>query len=291
MSLQSRLTIALLVMLVTPLYSMPVSAQDISWSDNFDDENADGWVLSGYHWNETPPNPWEGNLSVDDGVLKSPDDLAEPYWNLASHENEVSIGTWSFDIYVVDTSGGHIHVYFMTDDWSRFPTYIYGYDLFVVTRYFPDLMGTGIEYSAGFFLLRRNGHYDAWDNLGRWRVLANYTGHGDIYGWHSFDITRSADGMWNVYINDTLCMTAADDAVEYSSYFRFICEGGPALDNVGVSGIPGPLTKTPTDTTPDSTPTTSEPTPLQIPLEILAAAIAIPVVAVVLIVAIRRRRG
>jgi hypothetical protein len=78
-------------------------------------------------------------------------------------------------------------------------------------------------------------------------------------------------------------MTAVDTAVDYSSYFRLICEGGLALDNVSVRGTLGPLDIITT--------TTSDTTSTLIPIEILVAIVAIPLVVIVLVLLWKRKGG
>lgn len=222
-----------------------VIAADIQWQDDFDDGNDDGWILSGVKLTSGgDTETWDGNFQVNNGILNATGSDENPYWNLASHESTMSIGMWSFDVYVVDVPWTHIHIYFMTDDWNNYPNTIYGYDIMVITEDVDDPAGGSEVYHEGFLLVRRNGEYDQWVN--NWKIIANYEVEGEVAGWYNLNITRSSLGEWNVYINDTLRMSVVDTTVDTSSYFRFITEGGPAFDNVIVSGNPGPLDTTTT---------------------------------------------
>ncbi|MFW9842215.1 MAG: hypothetical protein ACFFES_15060, partial [Candidatus Thorarchaeota archaeon] len=66
------------------------------WSEDF--VIIDEWTLYGYT-NYTSPTEWdktEGNFSVADGTLK----VLDGEVNIARRESDVTVGTWSFDMFV-----------------------------------------------------------------------------------------------------------------------------------------------------------------------------------------------
>ena len=72
----------------TPELIISTSDPSIAWTDDFEDEDLDGWEV----W-------YQGNFIIDDGVLSSRAE-GDIY-----HLSDVLFGTWSFDLYIDSTQG------------------------------------------------------------------------------------------------------------------------------------------------------------------------------------------
>lgn len=83
---------------------LPTSDWPIVWSDNFEDENLDGWDT----WNA------DGGFFIDNGILTSlrRGDL--------SHPSSTLFGTWSFDIYISADDKGSTHEFRFTEGITNF---------------------------------------------------------------------------------------------------------------------------------------------------------------------------
>ena len=90
----------------------------VVWEEDFEAGMGD-WTILGY--NETTKLPVPGNFSDAGGVLTSLDSDA----NIARHNSTMSVGTWSFDLFVPDEADGlgAIDVMFMSNGTRPYPEY------------------------------------------------------------------------------------------------------------------------------------------------------------------------
>jgi len=206
---------AVLLLCSTMLGPFPCSADEV-WSDDFDDGNFDGWTVFGLDAASEPPRRVDvGFISAADNTLRATGG-GMSYFSIASHPSSVTIGTWSFDVYVTGRSGmSKTFVGFMNAALPPSESAL-GYDI-------------GIDLPLFRFVLLKWVGYDYYE-------LGEYAPEGGITDkWWHIDVTRDADGHFYVYANGTLAMEVVDTEVTTSEYFRFASESGPALDNIIVS--------------------------------------------------------
>lgn len=234
-------------------------------ADNFDDMNYDGWGTYGTAFNRTEDMYYPAdtaNFSAADKTLRVTGpggDWLRQLYSVAYLNHSVNYGTWSFDLYVVDTPGHECVIHLLSD------------------YYYPLEGENGISpihlnYSYLFVILT----YGSWPstsydrpliefwyiNDGAHQVMARYeigpAGSTWSDRWTHFDITRDDTGHFDIYLNGTLCMSARP-GVHYiqSCYFQFIGQTGQAIDNLAIYDyvVPHPpeTTETTTETTTTST--------------------------------------
>jgi len=193
----------------------------IVWSDDFNDGDISDWTVFGKDHSKDPPEiTSDGNFSVADGTLRA----IGPEENHAYIESSTAYGTWSFDVYVVDTNRHRFFVGFMS------------------TSNFSDVFGV-YDYALGFVTGDWIGYVSPSIALG-WHHRSPTTGHIDwnpivytrypngIDGWYHIDITRADDDFFYVYINGTYAFGHHHDRYQESDSFHFYAPAGPAIDNV-----------------------------------------------------------
>jgi hypothetical protein len=166
----------------------------VVWSDTFDDGNYDGWTVT------------YGSFSCAENSL-----ISNQYSSAINRPSTVMVGTWSFDLLLVDSGSSGIHVCFYCESFVFYP--ITGYDL-KVSRY-------------GFELMYWLDYYD--DSIGE------YFPSIVMDGWQHVDITRDDTGLIRVYINDSLQIETVDNRIPSSNYFHLVSGSGEGLDNIVVS--------------------------------------------------------
>ena len=205
--------------------SLNIAYADTVWYDTFDDEELDGWETEILDWDLSDAFTGEAaEFDLTNGTLKAPDGTPGNIWYLATHNSSTDIGTWSFDVNIVNTPDEHFYVFLMTDDWEDYPSRTYSYDLIFITEagdLEPDSQG-------GVVLYKRAGWRSYWDTIGEWSSTE------EITGWHHIDVTRDPDGVFDVYLDDEVIIHVEDEAPEFDAFstFRFEASSGPEIDNV-----------------------------------------------------------
>jgi hypothetical protein len=171
----------------------PIEAVQV-WSDTFDDGNYDGW------------NVTYGSFSCIDNAL-----VSNQYSSAIHRPSTVIVGTWSFDLLLIDSSTSGVHICFYCESFVFYP--ITGYDLKVSRN--------------GFELMYWLDYYD--DSIGE------YFPPFVMAGWQHIDITRDDTGLIRVYINDTLRIETVDNRIPSSNYFHMLSNQGEGVDNIVVS--------------------------------------------------------
>jgi hypothetical protein len=251
----------------------------IIWEDNFNDGILDGWTQYAYD-NQTTPVLIEGNFSAADYTLKVLDDDI----NIARHESDTNVGTWSFDMFIPDDDHGTCYFEFMSNgsSWAAGHTNASmvavgpwlqrdGVDRFIVWRWKYGLMGSN------------------------WRIFANIY-DVPLHGWHHIDVSRTSDGHFYVWFNGTLKADFVENVVTSSTHLQVQCYDmtGAAIDNIVVNDTPRPqeiehTNTSPTETTPTSTTPPTTPPP---PIDLIPLAIGVSgavVIIAVLVIILRRR--
>ena len=232
------------------------------WSDNFDDENLDGWTIFAYT-NGTSLVTKAGNFSAAGGVMTVLDDDI----NVARYNSTTNVGTWSFDMYVPDDGEGSIDVMFMSNGTRPFPAYS---SMTVAVEAWLDM-----------------DRFDLWELRGNLQgnLFAQYTPPGGLEGWHHFDVSRTSGGRFLLYLNGTLISDTVNNDVTSSTYLEVVCwnASGAAIDNIVVDDEP----LLPPTTTPSTTPT---PTAIPLPWDLIAIVSGVAVVVIVLAIVCLKRR-
>jgi len=210
------------------------------WREDFNGP-LDDWTLYGYadYINETEWVRTEGNFSLADGTLKVLDDEV----NIARHDSDVTVGNWSFDMFIPNDDFAAVYVEIMSNG-------TYGWfgatnTSFISVGYFND-PDPG---NAKFIVWKWVG-----DDLA---VISNFI-LDPLEGWHHIDVSRSSEGRLLFAFNGTLKANFTNNDVTSSTYLQFYCQNcsGAAIDNLVVYR-PDPTTTT--TTTPTSTPPPIDP--------------------------------
>jgi hypothetical protein len=168
----------------------------IVWSDDFDDGDFEGWGTD-----------YEHVISVSEGMLSfGPDRGGEVY-----HQNDISFGTWSFDVFLPDDFGGSYQIVLNANEMfsSHFGIKISGIPKTNVKLYTDDYGDYVVE--------------------GTWIAKENLT------GWNRFEVTRDDQFNTNVFINGELILESRIGKDFTPAWFYVSGPPvGPILDNVVV---------------------------------------------------------
>ncbi|MHA1637311.1 MAG: hypothetical protein ACTSUB_04785 [Candidatus Thorarchaeota archaeon] len=255
-----------------------VNAETLDWSDDFEDDNHDGWTVI------------YGQFEVDNFLLITSTDGA------IGHPSTRTNGTWLFDNYENSTINGW-HEFIFIANGTNLP-YVDGYSIWI-----------NYEASTYRIAIRRWSDYVPLDLHVR-TELAYYTfptGFESI-GWIHYNITRTLDGDIYLMRNGEVIVSAIYDDVEGFQFDSPINESafsifrggiGVGLDNVYVglditapepTTVPETSTETDTSTNTSGTDTTTNSDPgLLLPdLQLMIAGAAL--VAVIIVVVIIKKR-
>ncbi|MFX1319827.1 MAG: hypothetical protein ACFE9D_01965 [Promethearchaeota archaeon] len=220
--------------------------QTLVWEDNFNDGTYEPeWTVSG------------GSFSAAILRMESGADV----WNYASRTSANDEGEWHFTVCIDSTPGACV--------------------AFMAT----SLGGVGLSYPSTGYVVTFNP-VDGWirlykhensirSNLGSYSVTILM---GTVF---DVKVTRNSTGNFDVYIDDTLRISAQSTHIDTSSYFAIrFCEGG-YIDNIKVY-----------ETHDNGIHNGDGVTPLPVELIVLAGGlVAVIVIVVVVIIVVRRRRS
>jgi hypothetical protein len=256
-------------------------------TDNFNDMNYDGWSTCATLYNRTDYRYYDagaGNFTAADKTLKvngSETTWELQYMNIAYINHSVNYGTWSFDLYMVDTPGAECVIHLISDHYNP-------------NQAISTIPGPGMNHSYAFVMLTHDiGPAYPQPTISLWKIvgsshsiLGNYLVGPSSYIWTNcwthFDITRNSTGYFNIYVNGTLRISIQDTVFPISGYFAFEAQSGWAIDNVLIYDYIVPPPPPPETTT---TTTTSDLTPLMIAI----GAIELIIIITLIILYIRRR--
>ena len=193
------------------------TSQDLSWSDDFEDNNFDDWLTITSADGEKLP----GNFTIIDGALFAQEEDA---WNSAFHDSEMVSGTWSYDIYAIDTDRPEITLPFILENYTVGNLWKNAYCVVLLTGPYSSWTNDGVAF------LRMISHHDPknYDWL-------QYSATGEINGWQHLDITRGNNGQICVYLNGTLYINLIDNMITSSTFFCFNCRAGLGVDNINLT--------------------------------------------------------
>jgi len=207
-----------MAMLLVSIALAPLAVQaDVVWSDDFDDENFDGW-------------DYTSDRSTAEGgyyhMIWAPGE-SDFYWRAwILRTSTLCVGSWSFDI--TDMGGmWEVSVSFVSSNPYEDPHNCYFFSLGIGSTQ------TGLQY---LYTLGR-------DWTGRdWLELDSYDGleRADLSGTvHHIKVTRSSSGQMAVLLNGTVILRATDTVLDTSEYFEIeLHRGGSAIDNIIVDDSP-----------------------------------------------------
>ncbi len=287
----------LILLLLTISIQTPVWATEIIF-DDFDDMDYDGWGTYGTVFNRTediyyPAN--SANFSASDKTLKVTGpggDWLSQLYSVAYINHSVNYGTWSFDLYVIDTPGHEIVIHLMAD--SYYPP-----------SHSNNISKPSMNFSYCFVILT----YGSWTNYDRpliefWsfsngihQVIDRYdigpAGSTWSDRWTHFDITRNPAGHFDIYLNRTLCMSVQPPIHDIpSGYFHFTGQTGHAIDNLLIYDVPLPLPPETTETpTPRPMPTTTTTEFDMTPVMFTISSIELVVIVLLVILYFKQRRS
>jgi hypothetical protein len=187
----------LVAILISGCGAEPTPDPSIVWSDDFEDGDTEEWEQT----------MGDDEYLVTDGVLtfgKMGGDIRHP--------NSVTIGTWSFDLFLQEGFLGETHdVTFLN---------------------VPMEMGVWME----IFNLPNTQIWIYSYNDSQEQDSQAFLDLGErLVGWHHFDVTRDDSGQVKVYMDGEFVVDLSDDFPYESEYFYyFTCCEGQALDNVVV---------------------------------------------------------
>ncbi|UCE10330.1 MAG: hypothetical protein JSW61_15390 [Candidatus Thorarchaeota archaeon] len=198
------------------------SPSAVVWSDDFNDNNTDGWEIWGMNY--TDPASLPANYSVSEGVLRFRG--VDNHWTIAMYNTTQGVGTWSFDLDVQDQHRHHFYVPFFSGywdydsiNWSQWLESVpYEYGIMPVIGEFSG-------WEDEFVLYRRSPGSGSITPLGRYS-------HEEMIGWHHIDIQRDSSGRIHVYLNETHVMSGQDTRFSVSECFKIYSQGGSAIDNI-----------------------------------------------------------
>jgi hypothetical protein len=141
-----------------------------------------------------------------------------------AHPSNNDVGTWSFDVFISNTPDEDFSIVFVSDELlTQLPPVGLDIEMYFISIY---------TFDKTEILLR--GNYGKYPDTHE--VLGNYTAKVDLSGrWHHIDITRDITGLLRVYLDRKIVIEHVDTRINSSSYFQFISEYGPSLDNLVVS--------------------------------------------------------
>ena len=185
----------------------PCSAADVYWTDDFTDGNFYP------EWNVTI-----GGFAAGVGILRSTSSTGFPHQAIIYHASAASYGTWSFDLLYSDSG---------TKVWVAFMHNAICYNVFD-----PGLQGYILELNGSAIYLLKSTDTTI--------SVLDSTSLSPASGTYSVQITRIANGTFEVRWDGSLYLTAQDTEYTTSTYFTLgSAPHGYGLDNIVVNGNDG----------------------------------------------------
>jgi hypothetical protein len=193
----STMVLGTVVFLVLGLLS-PVSVYAANgWSDDFNDGNYDHWtVVNG----QFSASTFELNTFMSDAGL-----------NTIYHNSTCAYGNWVFELWNNVTDQ---HIFFISTDWNTNLTEAYSVSL--------------EDFGASLTLYRWNGLVSTVLDTTTLSIVSGF-------GYHSYNVTRSDMGHFDVLRDGVLELSADDNTITTSEYFIYSLDGIGAIDNIVVS--------------------------------------------------------
>ncbi|MHA2307307.1 MAG: COG1470 family protein [Candidatus Hodarchaeales archaeon] len=178
------------------------------WSDDFEDGNYDEWTVL------------DGSFLASSTKLMASGEMTDPH--RIRHDSNISYGTWSFDVLINMSSyiyGESMYIYFLMESLESLGDEI-GYYLRLIAD--PSWMVWPTSFTFGSRTAIST------------KSLGESSYAGKLAQKQHIDITRSIDGHFNVFVDETLIIEAMDNEYTTSNYFGFHTQAGHGLDNITV---------------------------------------------------------
>ncbi|MHA1905882.1 MAG: hypothetical protein ACW98Y_01190 [Candidatus Thorarchaeota archaeon] len=185
------------VFLVSFTMPPPSGPSTIIWTDDFDDQLLDDWIIT------------RGAFSAEQQTLWA-SGTENPTSNRACHENQVTAGKWSFDILLKKEWRWNYHppkIHFMSSSLDGHEWEGYCLDFYTILASDGDYFSLHLRKRTDF-----------------WVFITRYDYHMQANGWQHVEITHSSVGRITISLNGTLLIDVVDTSVESSSYFVFDSE-------------------------------------------------------------------
>ncbi len=236
-----RVTIPVLLMVLLLMISIqtPAEASKIIF-DDFNDMNYDGWGTFGTIFTREENKYYpagDGNFSAADGTLRVTGPAGnwthQPF-SIGYINHSVTHGTWSFDLFVVDTPSHEILVHLMADEYypAAHSSLIPGQNLnisFCILIATDAILG---DIDRPMVVLLRI-------NDGRLSIVDRHYIEPRPWTncWNHFDVTRDSTGYFNIFLNETLIISTHQPHDFPGGYFVFAGQTGQAIDNILINDI------------------------------------------------------
>ncbi|MFX0184821.1 MAG: hypothetical protein ACFE95_17195 [Candidatus Hodarchaeota archaeon] len=216
--MNTKILCTVVLFLISIMIFLPskTSTAKVIWEENFE-SGLENWEVSGFNVTDFTPLP--GNISDTNGILRiTGDDTQE---TIAEHPSTQATGTWSFDLDVTPTKRNHFYVAFFGENSKNLSESIpFEYGVMPVTASFG-------MWDSEFVFYRRMKGSSSITSLGRYSP-------SQILGWHHFDITRTTEGVFNIFINGSHRNSFQDTIYMTTEVFRISGGPGPGIDNIVV---------------------------------------------------------
>jgi hypothetical protein len=199
---------------------------DLTWSDDFDDGNLDGWMV-------------DEKCFVDDNCLRATTDLARAYY-----ESTQTSGTWMLDVidkgeWIGDERFARevIWIAFMSTHHTAYPAEYYQ----VVIERASTSAGKKYVYYLSQKIAAAG---DTVETLDSYEGLEGADLTGTV---HHLAITRTEAGQMKVFLNGTLILEATSNEFTTPEYFKmeigydFAVDNVTVYDSIEIGGIPTEL--------------------------------------------------
>jgi hypothetical protein len=215
------------LLLCSAAWCNTATATDLDWSDDFETGH-DGWAVI------------QGDFDVVDGrLVGTTNGPADSHCSIY-HESNVSMGTWSFDVYIPQDLSAHwIPVAFMAES----------------ATHLADVYYTVEFYDTEMMLSRYNGLSQS--TVGTYDFPSN-----SHCGLHHISVVRNETNYFYLYHNGSLVIEGLSlvPLLEWSYFvfYSFLSPSAAWIDNVNVTEyVEDETTTTPTDSTSETTDTSS----------------------------------
>lgn len=174
----------------------PTPDTSIVWEDDFEDADTEGWMVI------------DGTISFDEGVLTFALDTNNT-GGIIYHESNVSVGTWSFDLFHLEDGYTNYEIGLSYDqEWGS------GFSVILNTT---DNSMVMIKISS-----------DGVRKTGESAILGQ-----KLSSWNHFDITRDDSGNMKFYLDGELILENKDELAFSPQFFAILTsKSGPVMDNL-----------------------------------------------------------
>ena len=199
------------------------------WEDNFNASNYDGWTIcenpnvnSGSNWSAA-----NNYLQLDQTTWS---DFWEINWGLISHPSNIAYGTWSFDFKANES------LVVSEKDTTVPERIVQSFSIAFISNDITNLddINDWTCYWVHFKAQSGGNSFVIYLRKNLMTVIDATDTNVPVAGWHHIDVTRTTEGLFSVYHNDSLIMQGVDTEIDTSELFVFVAQNGAMFDNIVV---------------------------------------------------------